>query len=228
LTDRSVNNIEGRIAQTTLVPRIVDKPAKRADLIHAALSAFAEKGYHHATMQDVAERAGVSKGAVYEYFASKQDLFVCSADTLMRAMFEPALERFEAGAAPIRERVADFVRQSITGVAEWSSLCASVAQVWAELGADEGSPLRVLMREQYSSSADRIAAAFERAVSRGDAAHFATRPAALALMALLDGLLLQAMILGESAIREIVTPEFLDWCCALVPRAEPLSKVNRC
>jgi len=50
----------------------------------------------------------------------------------------------------------------------------------------------------------------------------------LALMALLDGLLLQAMILGESAIREIVTPVFLDWCCSLVPGAERSSKVSRC
>jgi AcrR family transcriptional regulator len=143
-------------------------------------------------------------------------------------MFEPALVRFESGVTPIRERVAEFVRQSVVGVEEWSSLCASVAQVWAELGADEGSPLRVLMKEQYSSSADRIAAAFERAVTSGDAAPFATRRAALALMALLDGLLLQAMILGESAIREIVTPGFLDWCCSLVPGAEPSSKVSRC
>lgn len=210
------------------MPRIVDKLARRADLVHAALSVFAERGYHRATMQHVAERAGFSKGAVYEYFDSKEDLFVASADTLMRTMFEPALQNLEKGGAPVRGRVGDFVRQVAAGVEAWNSLCASVAQVWAELGAREESPLRVLMRDLYDSSADRIAAVFEDAVATGEAGPFATRAAALALMALLDGVLLQAMILGDRALREIVTPDFLDWCGSLVPAPSAASRTRQC
>ena len=135
------------------MPRIVDRNEKKADLVHAALSVFAERGYHHATMQQVADRAGVSKGAVYEYFDSKEALFVSSAETLMRAMFEPALQTLESGPGDVRRRLGDFVEQVLAGVEAWSALCASVAQVWAELGSQEESPLRVLMREQYRSSA---------------------------------------------------------------------------
>lgn len=201
------------------MPRVVDKSAKRADLVHAALSVFAERGYHRATMQHVADRAGVSKGAVYEYFDSKEDLFVQCADTLVRAMFEPAVQTLEAGRGGIHQRVGDFVTQVLAGVEAWSALCASVAQVWAELGANEESPLRVLMRDQYTESADRITDVFERAVAKGEAAPFAARQAALALIALLDGVLLQAMILGASAIREVATPALRDWCVSLVPAA---------
>jgi AcrR family transcriptional regulator len=36
---------------------------------------FSEKGYHDATMDDIAERIGVSKAALYQYFESKEDLY---------------------------------------------------------------------------------------------------------------------------------------------------------
>ena len=44
-------------------------------ILKAALSVFGEKGYAGATMEDVARAAGLSKAALYEYFAGKQDLF---------------------------------------------------------------------------------------------------------------------------------------------------------
>jgi AcrR family transcriptional regulator len=210
------------------MPKIVDRKAKSSDLVHAALSVFAERGYHRATMQQVADRAGVSKGAVYEYFDSKVDLFVRSAETLMHAMFEPALLSLESGPGDVRARVGGFVEQVLAGVAAWSSLCASVSQVWAELGADEESPLRVLMREQYLSSVGRIAAVFDEAVERGELEPFDTRHAAMALIAVLDGALLQAIVLGEAAVRDLASPRFRDWCCSLLPASETRQRSRSC
>lgn len=210
------------------MPRIVDRDAKRADLVHAALSVFADRGYHHTTMQQVADRAGVSKGAVYEYFESKEDLFVRSADTLMRAMFEPALQTLEAGTGGVRERLSEFVGQVLAGVEAWSSLCASVSQVWAELGANEESPLRVLMREQYLDSVRRISAVFNAAVASGEVPDFDTHHAAMSLIAVLDGALLQTMILGDAALRDLATERFLQWCCALIPSGRDQRRSQSC
>lgn len=47
----------------------------RNRVLQAALEVFAEKGYHEATMDEVAKIAQVSKGALYLHFPSKQDLF---------------------------------------------------------------------------------------------------------------------------------------------------------
>jgi AcrR family transcriptional regulator len=210
------------------MPKIVDRDAKRAELVHAALSVFADRGYHRTTMQQVAERAGVSKGAVYEYFDSKEELFVSAADTLMHAMFEPALQTLEGGDGDIRKRLGEFVVQVLAGVEAWSVLCTSVAQVWAELGARDESPLRVLMREQYLTSARRIATTFDLAVEHGEAARFATFPAAMALLAVLDGVLLQAMILGASALREVAGEAFRSWCITLVPPPRALRRSGSC
>jgi AcrR family transcriptional regulator len=51
------------------------KEARPAELIAAALELFVEKGYAGTRLEDVAARAGVSKGTLYLYFENKDDLF---------------------------------------------------------------------------------------------------------------------------------------------------------
>ena len=58
------------------MPKVVPeyKEEAKAKIIKAARTVFAKKGYHDATMDDVAKEVGVSKGALYSYFKSKEDL----------------------------------------------------------------------------------------------------------------------------------------------------------
>jgi AcrR family transcriptional regulator len=49
---------------------------RRAQILRSARSIFIEKGYLAARVEDVARRAGLSKGAVYFYFSSKRELFL--------------------------------------------------------------------------------------------------------------------------------------------------------
>lgn len=64
-------------AQTTAAqPRWVRrKQARPSELLAAALALFVEKGYAGTRLDDVAARAGVSKGTLYLYFANKEELF---------------------------------------------------------------------------------------------------------------------------------------------------------
>ena len=48
---------------------------KKNRIIEAAVVVFAQKGYASATVADIAARAEIGKGTIYEYFASKEDLF---------------------------------------------------------------------------------------------------------------------------------------------------------
>jgi len=51
------------------------KDARPSEIIAAAFEVFAERGFAAARLDDIAARAGVSKGALYLYFATKEDLF---------------------------------------------------------------------------------------------------------------------------------------------------------
>ena len=52
----------------------IERGNKRPLLVEAATRVFAEKGYASTRVADIAVRAGVGKGTVYEYFASKEEL----------------------------------------------------------------------------------------------------------------------------------------------------------
>ena len=56
-------------------PIKIDKDAKREAILKAAQKVFSRKGFNNARIDDVAREAGIGKGTVYEYFASKDDLF---------------------------------------------------------------------------------------------------------------------------------------------------------
>lgn len=79
-----------RTDQRVRLPRDV----RRASLLEAALAAFSENGYHATSMDDIAERAGVSKPVLYQHFDSKLALYLALAqgvsdevvDTVARAL----------------------------------------------------------------------------------------------------------------------------------------------
>jgi len=62
--------------RTTRLPRMV----RRRQLLTAAQEVFVENGYHAAAMDDIAERAGVSKPVLYQHFPGKLELYLALLD----------------------------------------------------------------------------------------------------------------------------------------------------
>ncbi len=65
------------LGRTTRLPR----SARRKQLLAAAEEVFVAQGYHAAAMDDIAERAGVSKPVLYQHFQSKLELYLALLDT---------------------------------------------------------------------------------------------------------------------------------------------------
>jgi AcrR family transcriptional regulator len=68
------------------------KEARPDEILVAALASFAERGFAATRLEDVAARAGISKGTLYLYFNGKEELF----EAVVRATLVPNLERLEA------------------------------------------------------------------------------------------------------------------------------------
>ena len=56
--------------------------ARRNQILDAATTIFAEKGFHRATIRDVAKAAGIADGTIYIYFENKTALLMCILDRL--------------------------------------------------------------------------------------------------------------------------------------------------
>jgi len=68
------------------------RDARRVQLLESALEVFVSQGYHAAAMDDIAERAGVSKPVLYQHFPGKLELYLAlldqSCDTIIQACNE--------------------------------------------------------------------------------------------------------------------------------------------
>jgi AcrR family transcriptional regulator len=70
------------------------KESRPGELLEAALDCFAERGFAATRLEDVAARAGVTKGTAYLYFKSKEELF----KAVVSGYLVPAIEQLEAAA----------------------------------------------------------------------------------------------------------------------------------
>jgi len=86
------------------MPKVVPeyKEEAKSRILEAANKVFAERGYHEATMDDIAKRLGVSKGAIYLYFSSKEDLFEAMCKTAPQAFKEILYSSFGDEANPVQ------------------------------------------------------------------------------------------------------------------------------
>src|SRR6185437_4459559 len=86
------------------------KEARPAEILEAALASFQERGFAGTRLEDVAARAGVTKGTIYLYYPSKKELF----KAVVRSELLPNLEWIEAAlrepgpAAPLLEKLFRF------------------------------------------------------------------------------------------------------------------------
>jgi AcrR family transcriptional regulator len=116
------------------MPRVTEAHAnaRRQQILEAARRCFMRDGFHNTSMQDVIAEAGLSVGAVYHYFKSKNELITAIAESVIgdaSAMFEE-LARHEPPLSPTEavERAVTFVERE-TGP---DGLLRIALQVWAE------------------------------------------------------------------------------------------------
>ncbi|GAC1315739.1 MAG: TetR/AcrR family transcriptional regulator [Thermoleophilaceae bacterium] len=87
---------------------------RRAALLDAALDVFARRGYHAASIDEIAQAAGISKALIYEHFPSKKDLHVSLLERHTQEIFE-ALAAAAATSEPGRVRL----RAGVDAFFEW-------------------------------------------------------------------------------------------------------------
>jgi TetR/AcrR family transcriptional regulator, transcriptional repressor of aconitase len=172
------------------MPRISeqDRALRRQRIVDAAWTRLQTAGYHDTSVDDVCDEAGVSKGAFYGYFDTKQDLFLALLDEETAALNGVALELAREDLAGA-ERVRRFV-QAMLEVGDSAGRVQLRADLWSELAADP------VVRERFAAAVERRRAVLRewitRSIDAGDLAIERRRANALAsiLIAMADGLML--------------------------------------
>jgi AcrR family transcriptional regulator len=101
ITDPTVSNqMPAEVAAST-ASRQRRKQARPSELLDAALELFVEKGFAATRAEEVAQRAGVSKGTLYLYYPSKEDLFKAVIAKTLAARIEQTAQQVQAWNGPM-------------------------------------------------------------------------------------------------------------------------------
>ena len=143
--------------------RAEDRPS---EICAAALDVFAEKGFAAARLDEIAKRAGVSKGTLYLYFKDKEDLFRAVVRSAIAPNIEAVTATISSSAAPFPE----VVRMFLAAFAEREARLPIGAVAKMVVGESRNFPelARVWHDEVASKAIGAIAEFIERAQQRGE------------------------------------------------------------
>src|SRR3974377_298098 len=80
------------------------KAERPHEILEAAFAEFSRNGYGMTTLEQIAERAGVTKGTIYVYFDNKETLFISMVRELMKAIMDTVadmVDRHEGSTAEL-------------------------------------------------------------------------------------------------------------------------------
>lgn len=170
--------------------------ATRRRILDAARTCFTRNGFHVTSMQDILAEAGLSAGAVYRYFRSKDEIICAIADAALEDLNEALHDIFEAPAPPpIDEVVRRFLsdRPPLDGRPTSARL---VLQVWGEAARSPALAEHFVTTYQgWRVFLTRLVEVYQRSGQVTSAV-----PAAQltpALIALLQGCMVQLALVGD-------------------------------
>lgn len=180
---------------------------RREQIVRAALRAFAREGFHATSMADVIRESGMSAGAVYRYFPSKNDLVIACAATVFDAV-RGALQAAMTAPEPVSptralETMLTTALERATANDDGIDFSRVGVTAWAEALRDD--ELLRLVRGLYGALRGDLATVLAR---WRDAGHLPPdadiEAASQALFGALPGFLLQRLIMGDVEVSRYV------------------------
>ncbi|MFE8990701.1 TetR family transcriptional regulator [Streptomyces collinus] len=166
---------------------------RRQEILQIAMDTFAARGYNNASLQEIADRAGVTQAGVLHYFRSKAQLLTSVLDLRDASDIEQL--------GPERPRGLAFLRH-LVDTARRNTEREGIVRLYAVLSAEsvtEGHPAQDYFRERYAGLRAFVTEALAEASELGE-----TRPgldleeAATAIIAVMDGLQIQWLLAPDS------------------------------
>lgn len=135
------------------MPKVTEayRSARRQEIAQAALRCFARNGFAATSMADIIAESGLSAGAIYGHYASKDELIELTASEILDARF---LEVAEARTQSPLPAPGEIVRLLITGLMSHLPDIQLLVQVWGQV------PINPGLKRMASEIGDRIRTMF--------------------------------------------------------------------
>jgi AcrR family transcriptional regulator len=190
------------------------KESRPSELLAAALELFVERGFAATRLDDVAARAGVSKGTLYLYFTGKDDLF----KAVVRGGILPAIAKAEALVGEFTGGAGELLRTVVSGM--WSNVGNTLLSGIPKLILAESGNFPDLARFYYQEVILRgfalMANILKRGIQQGEFRDLDVEPTARAMMGPLLLMMLWRHSFQAHESNPLSAERYLDSYLALV------------
>jgi len=135
---------------------------RRTEIINAARTIFARKGFAKGIIDEIAREAGIAKGTVYLYFQSKTEIYKAVLDHDIARLQQVTLSRIDS-AAGLREKLWAFIATRLENVESRKAFFRIMDSVQENL-----SMTRRQYRELFQEPVGRMKRAIESAIASGE------------------------------------------------------------
>lgn len=160
---------------------------RRSQIIEAAMRAFSKEGFHKARMEDIAEEAGLSKGALYLYFKSKDKII----SSILTALFEreiTAISEYAAQDSSARDLLAKMAILISEDLLKMKPFISIVYEFWAM--SFRNKAIGNVIREFLWQYVEIFVPIFERGIEEGEFRLLDAKDTAMAFGAMIEGSIL--------------------------------------
>jgi len=171
---------------------------RRNQILDAAMPVFARLGFEHARMDDIVEASGLSKGALYWYFKSKEEIIT----GILRRLFTTDIEQLRGlleSEGTVSERLLLLTRFRVAGLKRLADLLPILVEFYA-MTVREGR-VREFIGEYFGSFRELLVDLIQQGIDRGEFRPVSTIETAVTLSAIYEGL----------TIHWLINPKVVEW-----------------
>jgi len=165
--------------------------ATRARILSAAAEAFAERGYDATGVAEICERSGVSKGAFYYHFKSKQAVFLNLADSWLRDL-NRALGQPDTNDGTVPDRILTMSHKFQDILTSQTQQVALILELWTQASRDE--TIRQAVLAPYRTFQQFFVDLIKLGVAEGTLSPTDPAAAGQVLLSLTSGLFFQGLL----------------------------------
>lgn len=179
-------------------PRPDATALRRPQIIEAAITVYRKRGFAKARMDDIAEEAGVSKGLLYRYFKSKDDLTLAILTEMLRGE-AAGMQALLDEDAPVPDKLLRLNDLIVGDMRQFLELAPITFEFYAS--AERDFAVNEALQQSYGEMRAQLRRLIEQGTTRGELRAVDADKAAITLMALYEGLL----------VLYVVAPDTFDW-----------------
>lgn len=168
---------------------------RREMIFDAAAKAFGRAGYEATSVEAIAAEAGIGKGTVYLYFASKAEIYISAIMHELNKLHAETVRRF-ATLQTCREKIELFVRLRLEYVESHRDFCRIYVSEFGN-AVTQPDPIQKQLRKMRLLQADLLTDVIGEGIAAGEIRHLPARSAAFFITDVTRGLL-ERRVLGWS------------------------------